>query len=76
MHEREDATQGQFDNDQIQGEAGESGYPEEQPAGAAPDDKPGDPQDRSGSPRTDSGDSPAGASGEGSQSTGNPDSAG
>lgn len=74
--ERDDATQGQFDNDEVQGEASEGGYPEEQPGGGVDDDKPGDPLDRSGNPRQDSGDSPGGASGEGTQSTGNPDAAG
>lgn len=73
--ERSDATQEQFDNDEIQGEAGTSGYPEEQPSG--PEDGGSDgPLDRSGNPRPDSGDSPAGAPGEGTQSTGNPDAAG
>ncbi len=71
--ERDDATQEQFDNDEVQGEASEGGYPEEQPGGGVDDDRPGDPLDRS---RQDSGDSPGGASGEGTQSTGNPHAAG
>lgn len=75
--ERDDATQEQFDNDQVQGEASASGYPEEEPSGAAPEDTgSGETLDRSGNERVDPGGSPPGPSGEGTQSTGNPDAAG
>jgi hypothetical protein len=77
--ERDDATQDQHDVSQIQGEPAGSGYPEEQPGGAGDQDTGGgSTQKRSGSDpeESDDSDAPAGASGEGSQSTGNPGAAG
>jgi hypothetical protein len=72
--ERRDETQEQHRGDQIQGEAAESGYPEEGPPGAEGSSE--KPLDRSGSEPTEKPDSPPGASGEGTQSTGNPHAAG
>jgi hypothetical protein len=72
--ERADQTQEQFRDDEIQGDAAQSGYPEEEPSGTggASDS----PLGRSGGEPIEKGDSPSGASGEGTQSTGNPDAAG
>lgn len=72
-NEREDATQKQFDNAEIQGEGAGGGYPEEQPGGAGGGR---DPSDRSGAEPVEPEDSPAGSSGEGTQSTGDPRGAG
>jgi hypothetical protein len=72
--ERRDETQEQHRRGEIQGDAAQSGYPEEAPSGAEGGSE--TPLDRSGAEPTDDPDSPPGASGEGTQSTGNPNAAG
>jgi hypothetical protein len=78
-NERADTGQTQHDTDQLQGSDAGSGYPEEEP-GSSADQHTGGPstQERSGSTPNehDDSDAPAGGSGEGSQSTGNPGGAG
>lgn len=77
--ERSDTGQTQHDTDQVQGEPAGAGYPEEEPGSGADEDTGGaSTQERSGSTPSerDDSDAPAGGSGEGSQSTGNPGGAG
>jgi len=70
--DRTSETTEQF-GDAAGGEPAESGYPEEQPPGT--EGGTGE-ADRSGNPEIADRDSPEGASGEGSQSTGHPEGAG
>jgi hypothetical protein len=72
--ERRDETQERHRGDELQGDTAESGYPEEGPPGAEGSSQA--PLDRSGAEPTEEPDSPPGASGEGTQSTGNPRAAG
>jgi hypothetical protein len=72
--ERRDETQEQHRDDEIQGDAAESGYPEEGPPGAEGSSP--ERLGRSGAEPTEEPDSPPGASGQGTQSSGNPHAAG
>ncbi len=70
--DRTSETTEQFGEDPAR-EPASSGYPEEQPAGTEGAEGGAD---RSGNPKIADRDSPEGASGEGSQSTGHPEGAG
>lgn len=75
MTEREDETREQHADDSPR-EPSQGGYPEENPTNGGEETGTSGREDERDTTPTDEPDSPSGASGEGTQSTGNPEAAG